>query len=53
MNLYGYCLAAFADMEQEPHSIRFPFEVQDISREELRVTLTLYNGYMKSVIRVN
>ena len=36
MNLYGYSLAAFADMEQDPHPIQFAFRAQNISQEDLR-----------------
>lgn len=36
VNLYGYSLAAFADMEQDPHPIQFAFRAQNISQEDLR-----------------
>ena len=37
VNLYGYSLAAFADMEQEIHPIQFAFRAQDVSRDDLRI----------------
>ena len=37
VNLYGYSLAAFAEMEQEVHPIRFAFRAQDVSQDDLRV----------------
>ena len=36
VNLYGYSLAAFADMEQDVHPIRFAFRAQDVSQDDLR-----------------
>lgn len=36
VNLYGYSLAAFADMEQDIHPIRFAFRAQDVSQDDLR-----------------
>ncbi|MBR0420501.1 MAG: helix-turn-helix transcriptional regulator [Erysipelotrichaceae bacterium] len=37
VNLYGYSLAAFADMEKETHPIRFAFRAQDVSQDDLHV----------------
>ena len=37
VNLYGYSLAAFMDMEQDAHPIRFAFRAQDVSRNDLRI----------------
>ena len=37
VNLYGYSLTAFADMEEETHSIQFAFRAQDVSQEDLRI----------------
>ena len=37
INLYGYSLAAFADMEQDAHPIQFAFRAQDVSQDDLRV----------------
>lgn len=37
VNLYGYSLAAFADMEQEIHPIQFAFRAQDVSQDDLRI----------------
>ena len=37
VNLYGYSLATFADMEQETHPIQFAFRAQDISQDDLNV----------------
>lgn len=37
INLYGYSLAAFADMEQDVHPIQFAFRAQDVSQDDLRV----------------
>jgi len=37
VNLYGYSLAAFADMVEEPHPIQFAFRAQDVSQEDLRI----------------
>lgn len=37
VNLYGYSLASFADMEQDPYPIQFAFRAQDVSQEDLRV----------------
>ena len=37
VNLYGYSLAAFADMVEDAHPIRFAFRAQDVSREDLRI----------------
>lgn len=37
VNLYGYSLAAFADVEQEVHPIEFAFRAQDVSQDDLRV----------------
>ena len=36
-NLYGYSLAAFADMEQDAHPIQFAFQAQDVSQDDLRI----------------
>ena len=37
VNLYGYSLAAFADMDQDAHPIQFAFRAQDVSQDDLRV----------------
>ena len=37
VNLYGYSLAAFADIEQDVHPIQFAFRAQDVSQEDLRI----------------
>ena len=37
VNLYGYSLASFTDMEEDPHPIQFAFRAQDVSQEDLRV----------------
>ena len=37
VNLYGYSLAAFEDMEQEAHPIKFAFRAQDVSQADLHV----------------
>ena len=37
VNLYGYSLAAFADMDQDTHPIQFAFRAQDVSQDDLRV----------------
>ena len=37
INLYGYSLAAFADMEQDVHPIQFAFRAQDVSQDDLRI----------------
>ena len=37
VNLYGYSLAAFADMEQDVHPIQFAFRAQDVSQDDLRI----------------
>ena len=37
VNLYGYSLASFADMEQDAHPIQFAFRAQDVSQEDLRI----------------
>ena len=37
VNLYGYSLAAFADMEQDAHPIQFAFRAQDVSQDDLRI----------------
>lgn len=37
VNLYGYSLASFAGMEQNPHPIQFAFRAQDVSQDDLRV----------------
>ena len=37
VNLYGYSLAAFADVEEEAHPIQFAFRAQDVSQEDLRI----------------
>ncbi len=37
VNLYGYSLAAFADMVEDAHPIRFAFRAQDVSQEDLRI----------------
>ena len=37
VNLYGYSLAAFANMEADAHPIRFAFRAQDVSQEDLHV----------------
>lgn len=37
VNLYGYSLAAFADMEHETHPIQFAFRAQDVSQDDLHV----------------
>ncbi len=36
VNLYGYSLAAFADIEQDVHPIQFAFRAQDVSQDDLR-----------------
>lgn len=35
VNLYGYSLAAFADMVEDAHPIQFAFGTQDVNREDL------------------
>ena len=37
VNLYGYSLAAFVDMDQDTHPIQFAFRAQDVSQDDLRV----------------
>ena len=37
VNLYGYSLAAFADLDQDAHPIQFAFRAQDVSQDDLRV----------------
>ena len=37
VNLYGYSLAAFTDMEQEAHPIQFAFRAQDVNQDDLRI----------------
>ncbi len=37
VNLYGYGLAAFADMEEDAHPIQFAFRAQEVSQEDLRI----------------
>ncbi len=37
VNLYGYSLAAFAEMDQDAHPIQFAFRAQDVSQDDLRV----------------
>ena len=37
VNLYGYSLASFTDMELNPHPIRFAFRAQDVSQDDLRI----------------
>ena len=37
VNLYGYSLAAFADMEQDAHPIQFAFRAQDANQDDLRI----------------
>ena len=37
VNLYGYSLAAFADMEEDVHPIQFAFRAQDVRQEDLRI----------------
>ena len=37
VNLYGYSLAAFADMVGDAHPIQFAFRAQDVSQEDLRI----------------
>ena len=37
VNLYGYSLAAFTDLEEDVHPIQFAFRAQDVSQEDLRI----------------
>jgi transcriptional regulator with XRE-family HTH domain len=37
VNLYGYSLTAFADMNQDAQPIRFAFRAQDVSQEDLQM----------------
>ncbi len=37
VNLYGYSLEAFANMDQNAHPIQFAFRAQDVSQDDLRV----------------
>lgn len=37
VNLYGYNLASFAEMEHDPHPIQFAFRAQDVSQDDLRI----------------
>jgi transcriptional regulator with XRE-family HTH domain len=37
VNLYGYSLAAFTDMEQDAHPIQFAFRAQDVTQDDLRI----------------
>ncbi len=37
VNLYGYSLASFVNMEEDPHPIQFAFRAQDVSQEDLRM----------------
>lgn len=37
LELYGYSLASFTDMEQDVHPIQFAFRAQDVSQDDLHV----------------
>lgn len=37
VNLYGYSLASFAEMEQDAHPIQFAFRAQDVSKNDLHI----------------
>ncbi len=37
VNLYGYSLAEFANMEEDAHPIQFAFRAQDVSQEDLHI----------------
>lgn len=37
VNLYGYSLEAFVNMEQDAQPIQFAFRAQEVSQEDLRV----------------
>ena len=37
VNLYGYSLASFADLEQDAHPIQFAFRAQDVSQNDLHI----------------
>ncbi len=47
VNLYGYSLAAFADME-DAHPIQFAFRAQEVSQEDLRNIATIEKIAMNS-----
>lgn len=36
VNLYGYSLASFSDMEEDPLQIQFSLRSQDVSKDDLR-----------------
>ena len=37
LNLYGYSLSGFSNMEEDAHPIRFAFRAQDVTQEDLKV----------------
>ena len=37
VNLYGYSLAAFENVEEDTHPIQFAFRAQDVSQEDLHI----------------
>ena len=37
VNLYGYSLAAFADIEKDTQPLRFAFRAQDVRQDDLNV----------------
>lgn len=56
LNLYGYSLASFADLEQDAHPIQFAFRAQDVSQNDLRVIadigkIAINSRFMAKILR--
>ena len=49
LHLYGYSLASFADKDLDPQPIRFAFQEQDVSHDDLRTIAEI--GRIASNIR--
>ncbi len=55
VNLYGYSLSSFADMQEDAQPIRFSFRAQEISQEDLRVIadvgrIVINSRFMKKIL---
>ena len=55
VNLYGYSLAAFVDMEQDIHPIQFAFRAQDVSQDDLLIIadigkIAINSRFMKKIL---
>ncbi|MBO5565596.1 MAG: helix-turn-helix transcriptional regulator [Succinivibrio sp.] len=56
VNLYGYSLDSFANMEQDAHPIQFAFRAQDVSQDDLHIIadigkIAINSKFMAKILR--